>query len=192
MRALILVIAVSFVVGCSSSMQKLEPEAIATIRPFRTTRADVERMFGAPRKLIFGASGKSVAEYYAVRRPTSSVFAQSMSVLYDNRGIVMDVVHTDVHKPIDETQNGRSVGSPLVVIASAIKPGMEIERLEKIFGSPDFLTFTPEGERVIEWYYVKTERFHPERNIFNRLIVVADRAGYVRAFRTATSKPNAR
>ncbi|MDB6025221.1 MAG: hypothetical protein JWM68_1444 [Verrucomicrobiales bacterium] len=172
--------------GCATPMQKLDPEAIARIKPKQTTRAEVEQLFGAPKNLISGSDGAKVAEYSIFRLsppPINTVFARSMSVLYDNRDLVRDVVHTEVHKTIEETQI-----EPLLPPELVIKLGITLEKVNKRFGPPDFQTFTPEGGHVSEWYYTKVQRSHSAKNTFHRLIVITDDAGYVRNFRMAQSQ----
>jgi len=184
---LILLLALSLLLaGCASS--KITPSALSEIVPGQTTRGEIEKHFGRPRRTTSGSSQKTVADYLEQLEllPSGSqeymITLRSLSVLYDRNGVVEKFVHHESSKPVVRTVHGKAVGSP-VPRANWIKKGETTANdVITLCGPPDFKTLTPGGDLLLGWNYAQQTRGNYTSYGVETFLVLVDENRIVRDY----------
>lgn len=195
--------------GCASSSTALDDDLVAEIHDGRTTRADVEKLFGPPKGENLGSNGKRVAVYHfktaAVPRraparksaagpPTIFPFAdkgslrlRTLSVLYRSDGQVerhhLYEASTAVTASPQHSEVGTSVRPEKL---SFIYKGLtDREDLVSLFGEPLVEALEPSGQLVLSWIHSRNFGWTGARARVQQLQVLMGPNGKVEDFHVA-------
>jgi len=159
--------------GCVSPGERLEASTVERIKEGSTTRQEVEKLLGMPRSILQGSDRRVVADYSYGRLlpgatpptvgPTAkiigSVWERSVSVLYDENGIVMKKTFFESEQRVREGHGRIWVGHGITESdLSDIQVGVTtFKELEKRFGRPASKGLTLKGNYAYDWFYGTTQ-----------------------------------
>jgi hypothetical protein len=111
------------------------------------------------------------------------MYTRTLSLLYDKNDVVEKLVRQESSRPISKGMAGMSVGTPFVVTDWIVKGRTTTNTVIQVCGTPDFKTFSLEGQLVLGWIYASRPRTQMTTGV-DRFIVLVDDFGRVRDFKT--------
>lgn len=166
---ILLALLVVMALGCASAGGRLERHVVDRIKEGITHRAEVEKLLGAPRSTLQGSNRRLLADYAYGRYhpdsgpeligPTSriigSVWSRSVSVLYDENGVVLKKSYFETERRIradeDRVWTGQNISDEEL---KSIEPGVTtFAEITKRFGRPSGKGLNLDGKLVYDWRY---------------------------------------
>jgi hypothetical protein len=182
--------------GCRTPAQKLEPSFISQIQEGTTTRAELEQIFGQPKRVFKGSNQKTLTLHkYQINRhnpgwrgfaeqEAGSIVLRGLTVLYGTNQVVekylFDQSSTIVHRDGD----GIVIGwSPAKADFTKIVKGITSHgELIQWYGAPTMRTLTIDGERELLWSFLRTTTRFQSDEREQEFHVILDNDDFVKDF----------
>jgi hypothetical protein len=159
--------------GCQTPFH-LSPAAAKRIT-MGTSRAEVQKKFGAPRSSETGPGGYTVDHYssgefvpsqeaslHNQRHTPGQLLVRSLSVLYDASGLVAKKLHDESLTDIRQEIGWIEIGPPLDDQATAqAQPQTSGEQLRRRLGEPLQRRLGPDGRIILVWLYLRDRGDRP-------------------------------
>jgi hypothetical protein len=155
--------------GCYSPARRLEVSSVKRLSP-GMSRAEAEQVIGAPKETILGSNGKTVARYffdeyhrlndssqYAQFHRPAEVLFRSLSLLYNDKGVLERKLHDESVTPVRRNWNEWIEFGPaldknnLAISKEAEQPANLVKR----FGEPMSRTLDSHGHVILNWLYFR-------------------------------------
>ena len=181
----LLAVLCSFLVGCLTPAERLEPAIIAQVKVGQK-RSEVEAVLGKPKEMETGANNQSVAIYsYAMGTPQANGKLRMMSLLYSDQFVAEQLLfHEGEFRYSMNIFAPDRYGTPFSreFVVNTMKSTRLEEEVVKAFGPPFIRRLNTDGERVLIWIAGREKFvFAPNKHFDTQtLVVICDETGFVR------------
>lgn len=184
------------VTGCRTPAQKLEPSFIGQIQEGTTTRAELEQIFGKPKRVFRGANQKTLTLHkYQINRPNpgwrgfaereaGSIVLRGLTVLYGTNQVVQKFLFDQSSTIVHRDGDGIVIGwSPAKADFTKIVKGITSRgELIQWYGAPTMQTLTIDGERELCWSFLRATRQFRSDEQEQEFHVILDNDDFVKDF----------
>ncbi|MFA6545022.1 MAG: hypothetical protein WCS99_11390 [Limisphaerales bacterium] len=181
----LLAVLCSFLVGCLTPAERLEPAIIAQVKVGQK-RSELEGVLGKPKEMETGANNQSVATYsHLTAVPYDNGKLRMLSVLYSDEFVVLQLLfHEGDFKYNLSLFSPDHYGTPFSreFVVNTMKSTRLEEEVVKAFGPPFIRRLNTDGERVLIWIAGREKFvFAPNKHFDTQtLVVICDETGFVR------------